>query len=152
MTQIDALLADDDEPAGALLARGPGPVELMAEAAADTLDQEPHRLAPDRQEALHPQDAVPSRDRREVVREGDGVVDQGDAHDETVEIVVVVPILAVVVGGARREIVLRRRVEPQQHDGIDLPFGGRHDPDGPRHGRLDVAAQVVHRKSSCPPG
>ena len=43
------------KPAAPILAQRPGPIELLAEALADALDQQAHRLARDLDEALHPQ-------------------------------------------------------------------------------------------------
>ncbi len=55
---VEAPLADHHEAAGASLARPPWPVELMLDALADALDDQPHRLALHLGKAFDAQDVV----------------------------------------------------------------------------------------------
>ena len=54
---VEALEADDDDATVTGLVGPPGPVEMMAHAPADTLHDEPHRLAVHRRETFDPEDA-----------------------------------------------------------------------------------------------
>ena len=82
----------------ARLARLPRPVELVLDARADALHQQPHRLARDLDEALHAQDVVRRRRRRRGARSAPAASpSRRQVDDEAVEVVVVVLALGVVV-------------------------------------------------------
>ena len=59
--------------------------------------------------------------------EGHRVALRGQFHHEAGEIVVVVVILGIVMAGAVGEVVLGRRLQPQQHACIHLALGGAQD-------------------------
>ena len=96
------------------LRRRPGPVVIVADARADRLHQEPHRLAGDRREALHAQHVVGLGDAGDARGDGGGIADLRQRHDEAVEIVVVVVELVVVMGPAVLDIVLGADAKPEQ--------------------------------------
>ena len=63
-----------------------------------------------------------ARDLGEPRDEGGGIGNGGQIDDESVEIVVIVPLLGIVMRGPLRKIVLGGGLEPEQHIGIDPPL------------------------------
>ena len=100
--------------------------------------QQAHRLAGDRHEALHAEHVVGVGDRGDTRRQGGGVGDLGQRHDEAVEIVVVVLFLGVVAGAAVLDVVLGADAEAEQRGGIDLAVGHGDDLDRPRQRARDA--------------
>src|SRR5690349_8870893 len=97
---IEALETDHDHAAVAGLASLPGAVEMMRDAASDALNDETQGLAVDGCKALDPQHAIRLRrafdPRNERFRSGDGIDRKSDAF----EIVVVVILGRLMMGGA----------------------------------------------------
>ena len=124
---VKALEADDDERAGPRLRRAPGPVIIMADAGADRLHQQPHRLPLDRDEALDPQHVFALGKDRDARRERRRVLHLADGDDEAVEIVVVVVELVVVMGAPVLDVVLGADAEPEHRGRIDLAVRDRDD-------------------------
>ena len=122
------------------LAFAPGPVELVREARADALDEQPHRLAVDGDEALDAQDVVGLGGGLQAIHERLGLGDDRQLDDEALEVVMVVLLLAVVVRGAGREVVLGAGAEAEQDVGIDAALAGAHHLHGARHRPDDVAS------------
>ena len=70
-----------------------------------------------------------------------GIGDQPDLHREAFELVVIVLLLAVMMRSARRDIVLGRRFETEQHSSVNATFGGRHHLGAARQKRGDSRAR-----------
>ena len=85
----------------ARLVCAPGALEVPPEAPSDPLDQHPHRLAGDLDEALDPQNVMRARRRDEAVDEGVGVSNRRNCNHEGVEIVVIMFAFGVVMRRAR---------------------------------------------------
>ena len=79
-----------------------------------------------------------SSDSGQMVGEERRVVDERHVEDETVEIVMIVPLLAIVMGWPGVEVVLGRRLDAEQDSRVDASLPGEHDPDRARHGALDL--------------
>ena len=100
---------DHDELAAPHLAGRPSGVELLPEALPDALNEQPHRLSGDLDEALHPQHSELFRDGGEAREQAGRIGCRGNIDDETLEVVVIVAVFGIVVRRALREIVLRPR-------------------------------------------
>ena len=132
-----------DQPAAARLVRSPGTVEVVAEAGADALDEQPHRFAGDLHEAFHTQHRMGFRRRGQPAEQAGRIGRGRQFDDETFEVVMVVTVLGVVMGWAVRQIVLGRGAQAQQDRGIDASFMCFDDPDRARHRRGDLGADTV---------
>ena len=141
--RFEPLQSNDHETAAAVFARRPGAVEMMVDARTDRLDEQPHRLALDIDESLHPQHVLGLGGFGHLAGEIGGLGDRRQLDDETVEIVVLVIEGAVVMGLAVLDVVLDGKAEAEQHRRIDLALAGRHDlaphaTDVPRRSRRRV--------------
>ena len=81
----------------------------------------------------------------ESIDQGVGVLRRRDGDDERVEIVVIVLAFRVVMRGPRREIVLRRRLDAEEHVHVDDALSGRGDLHRARQGFGDLCAKGVER-------
>ena len=118
---VEAGLADHHQPPCARLARRARRGRTAGGSGRRRPGPQPHRLAAHRGEALHAQhvvrfgDAARSRGHQRLGRR-----DLRQRHDEALEIVVLVrAVLGVVVRRPRRQIVLRRRAQAEQHGGVE---------------------------------
>src|SRR5262252_8081898 len=115
---VEALAADHDEPCLALLARQPGPVEMLLKPIADRLHDLPAISARHVDKAFDPQDIVQIDDAPQPREECIGLSYRAARHDKALEIVVIVLGLQVMKrrpggeiflgGGAEAERDLRR--------------------------------------------
>ena len=81
---------------------------MLPEALPDALNEQPHRLSGDLDEALHPQHIELFSDGGEAGEQAGRIGGRGNINDEALEVVVIVTVFGVVVGGALGEVVLDR--------------------------------------------
>ena len=130
-------MTDHDEPAAPHLASRPSGVELLPESLPDALNEQPHRLSGDLDEALHPQHSELFSDGGEAREQAGRIGCRGDVNDEAFEVVVIVAVFGVVVGWALGEIILDRGGYSEQNGGIDASLTGFDQLDRTRDLRLD---------------
>lgn len=129
---VDALLADDDEAAAALLTGCPWPIVIMVDAAADSLHLQAHRLGGNFNETLDAKNVFRSSSFRDTGGQCFRIGHGGQIDDEAVEIVVFVVKLAIMMGAAVFDILLHRKAETNQNGGVDCAIRGDDDLRGPR--------------------
>ena len=122
----------------------------MLHAIADALQDQAHRLAGDRGEALDPQDRMARDHPLQPVDERVRVVERRQADVEARELVVLVVAAVVVVRGPRIEIALCRRSEADQHLGRQRGMARAHHADAGAqllaHPRLDLRPVAIGQK------
>src|SRR5215470_20098992 len=87
---VEAFATDHHEPALALLAQAPGPIEIMLHPRAHALHNVPKILAGHMEEALEAEDVVRRDDLAEAREEAARVHDRAARDDEALEVVVIV--------------------------------------------------------------
>ena len=112
---------------------------MLPKTLSNPLDEEPHRLAGNLDEALHPQHAIRLGHRHEAGHEAGRIGCGGDIDDEAVEVIVIMPGFGIVAGGAIVEVVFRRCGEPEKNGRVDPPFAGFDDLHGARDCRLNLS-------------
>ncbi len=113
---------------------------MVADAGADGLDQEAHRLARDGGEALGAQHVRPGAEARDAGGELGRGGELRQVEDHAVEVVVVMAFLGVVPGRAVGDIVLRGEAEAEQHRRVDAAPGAGDNADGAGQGALHRGA------------
>ena len=121
------------------LTRGntPRPVKLMTHPRANCLHQKPHRLAGDRNIALHPQNVLFVRQALNGDNQSINIADFGKVDHHGVEVVMFMIVVAVMMRRARGQIVFGLGIQTKDQRRVDDAFAHRQNRDRARRFRLN---------------